>query len=215
MPSVTSPYRLRRLLLIGALIAVGPILGACSAEGTTQEDIDWIFSIGEEWARANQVIDDSGNINWTRAVQKVFGFPSGDAQVDAALDAGPIVAELEELERQVREAAQLGDLAKIQAAIDAREKDWGFVEVKAALLLAQDNIPGAEIAFEESEALVRNQISKGGDCELLARNMFTHRISALELQLGLQPNDQLSSKAAETQAQLDALAADQSIAFCQ
>ena len=49
---------------------------------------------------------------------------------------------------------------------------------------------------------------------MLARNMFTHRINALETQLGLQPNDQLRTKSAETQAQLDALAADQPISFC-
>lgn len=44
--------------------------------------------------------------------------------------------------------------------------------------------------------------------------MYTHRIMALETQLGLQPNDQLSSKAAETQGFLDAIAAGQSIPFC-
>ena len=80
--------------------------------------------------------------------------------------------------------------------------------------MAQGDFAGADRAFADSESLVRDQISKGGDCRLLARNIFTHRINALETQLGLQPNDQLRSKAAETQAQLDALAANQPILFC-
>ena len=106
------------------------------------------------------------------------------------------------------------DIAKVEAAIEARTKDWGFHELKAGLLMAQGDLAGADRAFADSESLVRDQISKGGDCTLLARNMFTHRINALETQLGLQPNDQLRTKSAETQAQLDALAADQPISFC-
>ena len=114
----------------------------------------------------------------------------------------------------MREAVETGDIAEVEAAIEARAKDWGFHEQKAALLMAQGDFAGADRAFADSENLVRDQISNGGDCRLLARNMLTHRINALETQLGLQPNDQLSSRAAETQAQLDALAAGQSIPFC-
>jgi len=142
------------------------------------------------------------------------GLPSGDPLVDAALDDGSVVANLEEAERLAREGVESGDIAKVEAAIGARIKDWGFHEQKAGLLMAQGDSAGADRAFVDSEALVRDQISKGGDCRLLARNMFTHRINALETQLGLQPNDQLRSKAAETQSQLDALAANQSISFC-
>ncbi|GMR11076.1 MAG: hypothetical protein BMS9Abin28_1900 [Anaerolineae bacterium] len=65
-----------------------------------------------------------------------------------------------------------------------------------------------------SRSCGRDQISKGGDCPSPARNVLTHRINALEAQLGLRPNDQLQSKAAETPAQLDALAANQSLRYC-
>lgn len=207
--STTLSSRLRRTSLIVGFVLITPMLSAC-----TQEDIDWLFAIGEEWGRANGVIDDAGNINYGQAVMQLFGLPFGDADVAAALDAGSVVANLEELNLQVREAVETGDIAKVEAAIEARAKDWGFHEQKAALLMGQGNLSGAESAFADSENLVRSQISKGGDCTLLARNMFTHRINALETQLGLRPNDQLSSRAAETQAQLDALAANQSIAFC-
>ena len=207
--STTLSSRLRRTSLIVGFVLITPMLSAC-----TQEDIDWLFAIGEEWGRANGVIDDAGNINYGQAVMQLFGLPFGDADVAAALDAGSVVANLEELNLQVREAVETGDIAKVEAAIEARAKDWGFHEQKAALLMGQGNLSGAESAFADSENLVRSQISKGGDCTLLARNMLTHRINALETQLGLRPNDQLSSRAAETQAQLDALAANQSIAFC-
>ena len=207
--STTLSSRLRRTSLIVGFVLITPMLSAC-----TQEDIDWLFAIGEEWGRANGVIDDAGNINYGQAVMQLFGLPFGDSDVAAALDAGSVVANLEELNLQVREAVETGDIAKVEAAIEARAKDWGFHEQKAALLMGQGNLSGAESAFADSENLVRSQISKGGDCTLLARNMFTHRINALETQLGLQPNDQLSSRAAETQGFLDAIAAGQSIPFC-
>ncbi len=207
--STTLNSRLRRAALIVGLVLATPILSAC-----TQEDVDWLFTIGEEWGRANEVIDDAGNINWGQAVTQLLGLPSGDPLVDAALDAGSVVANLEEAERLARDGVETGDIAKVEAAIEARAKDWGFREQKAALLMAQGDLAGADRAFADSEALVRKQISKGGDCTLLARNMLTHRIIALETQLGLRPNDQLSLKAAETQAQLDAIAANQSIPFC-
>jgi hypothetical protein len=199
----------RRTALIVGLVLITPTLSAC-----TQEDIDWLFEIGEEWGRANEVIDSAGNINYGKAVMQLFGLPSGDPLVDAALDAGSVVANLEDAERLAREGVETGDIAKVEAAIAARAKDWGFHEQKAALLMAQGDSAGADRAFADSEGLVRTQISKGGDCNLLARNMFTHRINALETQLGLQPNGQLSSKASETQGILDAIAAGQAIPFC-
>ncbi len=202
-------FKMRRTALIAGLVLITPILSAC-----TQEDIDWLVAVGEEWGRANGVIDDAGNINYGQAVMQLFGLPSGDPLVDAALDAGSVVANLEDAERLAREGVESGDIAKVEAAIEARAKDWGFHEQKAALLMAMGDSAGANRAFDDSEDLVGDQISKGGDCSLLARNMYTHRINALEIQLGLQPNDQLSSKAAETQGFLDAIAANQSIPFC-
>lgn len=199
----------RRTAIIAGLVLVTPILSGC-----TQEDIDWLFEIGEEWGRANEVIDAAGNINYGQAVMQLFGLPSGDPLVDAALDAGSVVANLEAAEDLARQGVESGDIAKVEAAIEARAKDWGFHEQKAALLMGQGDSAGADRAFADSEDLVKNQISGGGDCKLLARNMYTHRINALDIQLGLQPNDQISSKAAETQGFLDAIAADQSIPFC-
>ena len=201
--------RVRRAALIVGLAAASPVMSGC-----TQADVDWILAVGEEWGRANGVIDEAGNINWGEAVMQVFGLPSGDPLVDAALDAGMVVANLESAEAAAREGAQNGDLAKVEAAIESRTKDWGFHEQKAALLMAMNDFPGAEGSFADSEALVRSQVFQGGNCPNLARNMFTHRIDALQTQLGLRPNDQLQAKADETQAQLDALAAGQPIAFC-
>lgn len=201
--------KLRRTALVVGLVMVSPVMSAC-----TQEDIDWLFAVGEEWGRANGVIDDAGNINWGQAAMQLFGLPSGDPLVDAALDAGSVVANLEEAQRLALEGVETGDIQKVEAAIEARAKDWGFHEQKAALLMAKGDFTGADGAFAESENLVRDQISQGGDCALLARNMYAHRINALELQLGLQPNDQLSSKAAETEGFLAALSAGQSIPFC-
>ena len=136
--STTLSSRLRRTSLIVGFVLITPMLSAC-----TQEDIDWLFAIGEEWGRANGVIDDAGNINYGQAVMQLFRLPFGDADVAAALDAGSVVANLEELNLQVREAVETGDIAKVEAAIEARAKDWGFHEQKAALLMGQGNLSGA------------------------------------------------------------------------
>ena len=207
--TIPTSNKLRRAALITGVVLVTPLLSAC-----TQEDIDWLFEIGEEWGRANGVIDAAGNINYGEAVMQLFGLPSGDPLVDAALDAGSVVANLEAAERLAREGVETGDISKVEAAIEARAKDWGFHEQKAALLMAKGDAAGADRAFADSEDLVEKQISQGGNCSLLARNMYTHRINALEIQLGLQPSAQLSSKAAETQSFLDAIASGQSIPFC-
>ena len=201
---------LRRAFLIVSLAAASPIMSGC-----TDADIDWLFAVGEEWGRANGVIDDAGNINWGEAVMQVFGLPSGDPLVDAALDAGSVVANLEAAEAAAREGAENGDLAKVEAAIESRTKDWGFHEQKAALLMAMGDLAAATSAYGDSEALVRSQVSQGGNCTNLARNMFTHRIQALQTQLGLRPNADLQLKADETIVQLEAIAAGQPIGFCQ
>jgi hypothetical protein len=206
-PAITS--KVRRAALVVGLVLLAPTLSAC-----TQEDVDWLSDLAVDWGTANGVIDQAGNINYGQAVMQLFGLPSGDPLVDAALDAGSEVANIEAAEEFARQAVISGDISKLETAIELRTKDWGFHELKAALLMAMDDSAGADRAFKVSENLVGDQISKGGDCTLLARNMYTHRINALETQLGLQPNDQLSSKAAETQGFLDAIAANQSIPFC-
>ena len=42
--AISISTKLRRAALITGLVLVTPLLGAC-----TQEDIDWLFEIGEEW----------------------------------------------------------------------------------------------------------------------------------------------------------------------
>lgn len=200
---------LRRAALIAGLVVAIPVLSAC-----TEEDIDWVTAIGEEWGRANGVIDVAGNIDWGLAAQILFGLSSDDPQVHAALDAGIVVSTIEEAQQKALEGAQTGDLEKLDDAIRARTKDWGYHELKAALLMSFGDFAAAEASFGDSESLVRRQIDQGGDCRNLARNMYTHRINALEIQLGLQPNEQLEARAVETQAFLDALSAGQAIPFC-
>ena len=176
--NLTSKFR--RTALIVGLVLITSALSAC-----TQEDIDWLFEIGEEWGRANGVIDAAGNINYGEAVMQLFGLPSGDPFVDAALDAGSVVANLEAAEDLARQGVESGDISKVEAAIEARAKDWGFHEQKAALLMAQGDAAGR--AFADSEDLVGKQISNGGDCKLLARNMYTHRINALDYSWACSP----------------------------
>ncbi|HEY4666526.1 MAG TPA: hypothetical protein VIH26_04410, partial [Anaerolineales bacterium] len=100
------------------------------------------------------------------------------------------------------------------AAIRSRPSDWSYQEQKSALLLAQGNSDAAQAANEKSESLVRDRIQAGGDCRTLARNMYTHRQNALQIQIGRAPSADLNEQLNQTQAQLNLLSAGQPVEFC-
>jgi hypothetical protein len=185
-----------------------PLLTAC-----TQEDIDWLVEQGLAWARAQGLIDESGNPDYV-GIGIWYAFPSSDSEARAALEAGAIVAGFEAAAELAQEGLVGGDLSKIEEAIASRPNDWSFVEQKAALLLVQGNVEAAQQAFEAAEDLVRTQVDLGGNCPSLARNLLTHRQMALETALDQGPNQALQEKLDETLLELSLLQEGQPTFLC-
>lgn len=194
--------------LLTVLIFAAPLLTAC-----TKEDIGFVTALAKEWAAEKGLLDSDGKPDYVN-IALLIADPSSDPQAAAALQAGLVVKGVEDADRLAQQGAAEGDLKKIDAAIHSRPSDWSYQEQKAALLLAQGNPAAAQTATEKSESLVRDRIRAGGNCRTLARNMFTHRLNALQTQAGRAPSAELADQINQTQAQLGQLRAGQPIAFC-
>lgn len=197
---------LARLLCV--LVFAAPLLSAC-----TPEDIDFVKELAKEWAAEKGLLNSAGNPDYLN-IGLLLADPSSDPEAAAALQAGLVVKGVEDADRLAQQGAAEGDVTKIDAAIRARPSDWSYQEQKAGLLLAQGNSAAAQAANEKSESLVRDRIQAGGDCRTLARNMYTHRLNALQTQIGRAPSADLNEQLNQTQAQLNLLSAGQPVAFC-
>jgi hypothetical protein len=200
--------RAKRLLLIASLLLASPLLTGC-----TQEDIDWLISQGRAWARAQGLLDESGNLDYV-GIGIWYAFPTSDSEARAALEAGAIVADMEAAAATARDGLAQGDLSLIEKAIDSRPSDWSFVEQKAALLLAQGDEAAAQQAFAAAEQLVQTQIDLGGNCLNLARNLLTHRQMALEMVLDQGPNQAVQERLDATLLELNLLQEGQPSLLC-
>ncbi|MGH2619459.1 MAG: hypothetical protein ACRDHG_02660 [Anaerolineales bacterium] len=200
----------RAARLICLLVFAAPLLTACN-----EDDVAFITALAKDWAAGKGLLDSAGNPDIFN-IGLLMANPSSDPQAAAALEAGLVVKGIEDADRLAQEGAETGDVSKINAAIRSRPGDWSYQEQKAALLLAQDNSEAADSATEESESLVRNRISAGGDCRTLARNMYSHRLNALQTQIGRGSSNSafLKIEADFTRAQLDLLSAGQPVSFC-
>ncbi len=194
--------------LLALLLLAAPLLSACS-----QEDLEFVTALAKEWAAEKGLLDSAGKPDYLN-IGLLIADPSSDPQAAAALQAGLVVKGLEDADRLAQQGAEAGDLSKIDAAIRARPSDWSYQEQKAALLLAQGNPDAALSALQKSEGLVRDRIRAGGNCRTLARNMYSHRLNALQTQIGRAPSADLTAQTSETQAQLRRLSAGQPIPFC-
>lgn len=198
---------LARLLCV--LVFAAPLLTAC-----TEDDLAFITALAKEWAAEKGLLNSAGNPDYLN-IGLLLADPSSDPEAAAALQAGLVVKGVEDADRLAQQGAAEGDVTKIDAAIRSRPSDWSYQEQKAALLLAQGNSAAAQAANEKSESLVRDRIQAGGDCRTLARNMFTHRLNALQTQAGRAPSSELTEQINQTKAVLGQLAAGEPISiFC-
>jgi hypothetical protein len=194
--------------LLTALLVAAPLLTGC-----TQDDFAFVQQLAKDWAAGKGLLDSSGNPDFLN-IGLLLADPSSDPEAAAALQAGLVVKGVEDADRLAQQGAAEGDVTKIDAAIRARPSDWSYQEQKAALLLAQGNPAAAQSANEKSESLVRDRIQAGGDCRTLARNMYTHRLNALQTQAGRAPSAELTEQINQTRAVLGQLSAGQPVAFC-
>jgi len=194
--------------LLAALLVAAPLLTAC-----TQDDFAFVQSLAKEWAAGKGLLDSTGKPDYFN-IALLLADPSSDPEAAAALQAGMVVKGVEDADRLAQQGAAEGDVTKIDAAIRARPSDWSYQEQKAALLLAQGDAAAAQTANEKSESLVRDRLQAGGNCRTLARNMYTHRLNALQTQAGRAPSAALTEQINQARAVLDQLSAGQPVAFC-
>lgn len=200
--------RVARSGWILGLVLAAPLLSAC-----TEDDLAFVTELAKEWAAEHGLLNEAGNPDYLN-IGLLLANPASDPQAAAALQAGMVVKGIEDADRLAREGASEGKLDKIEAAIRARPGDWSYQEQKGALLLAQGETSQAAAAFEKSEELVQARVRQGGDCRILARNLLTHRLNALQVQIGRSASPTLQNQLEATQAQLKALGAGESIDLC-
>lgn len=177
--------RFRRSFIGFMLVAVAllPLLAAC--EDTSM--IDFLAEMAVEWAQEKKILKADNAIDWIQVgsyqLQRAWDGTTGDSELDAALEAGPIVYNFHQADKLSEQGLAEGDTAKIDQAISMRPDDWSYYDKKAAVLIQQGNAADGYRQFEESESLVSERIDNGGDCKTLKLNLYRNRESALLSQL--------------------------------
>lgn len=197
------------LVRLALLLLLLPLLVGCD-DGM----VELAAEMAVEWAEEKELVsvnaDGELGINYGQVAiyqgTKWLSGSTGDPQVDAALEVGPIAKSIADAERLAAAGMESGDPAKLDEAIALRPDDWSYRDQKAALLAAQGEVDGARDAIQESEEIVRQRIAAGGSCRGLKQNMLRNREAALSGQLRADPeNEALMEMLMDTQDQLYAL----------
>jgi tetratricopeptide (TPR) repeat protein len=190
------PFLLILLLLL-------PLLSAC--EDT--EMVDFLAELAVEWAQEKGILDANNKVDWIQVgayqLQRFAAGTTGDNELDAALEAGPVIHNFHQADKLSEQGLEEGDVSKIDQAINLRPDDWSYYDKKAAVLYSQGNAVEADRNFEEAEWLVDDRIQNGSDCKMLKLNLYRNREQALLSQLaGNETNESLLDALDETQSQI-------------
>lgn len=196
-----SQHRFLRFMLVA--LALLPLLSAC--EDTAM--VDFLAEMAVEWAQEKGILTAEKTVDWIQVgsyqLQRAFKGTTGDSELDAALEAGPVVHNLHQADKLSDEGLAEGNLDKIDQAISMRPDDWSYYDKRAAVLVARGNDVEAERNLEEAEWLVDDRIQNGGDCKTLKLNLYRNREQALLSQLsGDEGNPHLLDLLDETQSQI-------------
>ncbi|HEY0827591.1 MAG TPA: hypothetical protein VGE40_05815 [Bacilli bacterium] len=133
------------LLLSGTLL----ILPAC-----TKQDFKDLADIAKMWAAAHDLMDDQGKPNYVNiGARTTFGISTGDAEADAAIDAGAVVHNFQEAEKLSNEGKNRGDIKKVDAAIKLRPGEFTYRNQRGSMDFFEGNLTKAEKDFAEAEKL--------------------------------------------------------------
>jgi hypothetical protein len=190
-----------RFMLIA--LALLPLLSAC--EDTAM--LDFLAEMAVEWGQEKGILTAENTVDWIQVgayqLQRAVAGSTGDNELDAALEAGPVVHNFHQADKLSDQGLAEGDVDKIDQAINMRPDDWSYYDKKAAVLVIQGNATEAERSLEEAEWLVDDRIQNGGDCKTLKLNLYRNREQALLSQLaGNEENQHLLDLLDETQSQI-------------
>jgi len=209
-----SQRRFFTFLLVAFLLI--PLLSAC--EDT--EMVEFLAEMAVEWAQEKQILNDKNEVDWLQVgayqLQRTWSGTTGDNELDAALEAGPVIHNFHQADKLADQGLDEGDTEKIDQAINLRPDDWSYYDKRAAVLINQGNQQEAERNFEESEWLVDDRIENGGNCKVLKLNMYRNREQALLSQLaGNENNEALLNALDETQSEIYYLENNDPKSLCQ
>jgi tetratricopeptide (TPR) repeat protein len=181
--------------------------------------LDFLAEMAVEWAQEKQIINDKNEIQWLQVgayqLQRMAAGTTGDNELDAALEAGPVVHNFHQAEKLSDQGLAEGNVALIDQAITMRPDDWSYYDKRAAVLTSQGNIEEAQQSFGESEWLVDDRIQNGGNCEVLKLNLYRNREKALLSQLaGNEGNKALLDMLDETQTEIFYLESNHANSLC-
>ena len=188
------------LLVVSLLL---PLLSACQ----DTEMLDFLAELAVEWAREKGILNAENNVDWIQVgayqLQRAVAGTTGDNELDAALEAGPVVHNFHQADKLSEQGLEEGNVDKIDQAINMRPDDWSYYDKKAAVLYKQGNVQEAERSLEEAEWLVDDRIKSGEDCKVLKLNLYRNREQAFLSQLaGDETNEGLLNLLDETQSQI-------------
>ncbi len=183
----------RRLVAVSFLFLLSAGLSACDDPGL----LELLAEFAIEWADQRQLIsrDAEGNIspNYVRIgvyeAERRWTGTTGDRELDAALEVGPVVKSVRDADRLAEEGMRTRDPAKLDEAIAKRPGDWNYHDQKAAILGMNGNTDAALQEFAVSEQLVEGRINEGGSCRGLYQNLLRGRRDALREQLNNDPDN--------------------------
>lgn len=140
---------MRKLIVALAMVTLMLLVTGCDAEGR-----QFIIDLALSWAAENAA---------SIGAYTLWG-SSGNAEVDAVMDARDVINNINEADRLMEEGRQENDLSKMEEAIEKRPGDYTYRVSYGAALLKAGRTNDAEGQFTAAEDAVKVY---GGDHEQL------------------------------------------------
>lgn len=139
------------------LILLACVFALCLAGCGTPEDRAMVKDFIEEWVRSKKMhpINEEGGFDlegiWNLGTRVVTG-STGDAEVDAVLDAYEVIDTMHKADNLMSEGSRDRDASKMDEAIAMRPGDWTYRVSRAALALEQGDIGLYKTQFNAARA---------------------------------------------------------------
>ena len=201
MNTATQLPSLKRIAIVLFLVLLTPLLTAC------EEGSDLFFDMAFEWAQGKELITCSSgdsedcDLNWAALGGYWLGVGS-DAGVQAMVDTGLVVRDINTTDALADEGFATGDIQKLQEASKIRPNDWSYDQQISVLHLSQGDIQESSAAQLDAEAKAQNHLDAtlkeeglgSGDpqahaaCVSTYFNLYKHREEALIALIDQEPN---------------------------
>jgi hypothetical protein len=166
----------KKILLVLILAIPVIFLSGC-------DDVDWdlLEDAFEAWAEENDLIE---NGEWKpeglviKAIDNTIADITNQEEF-VQLDGLDVIRDIEKADQLAEEAMLELDPVKMEAAVSIRPLDWRLLEQEGAVWGANGDYASAEIAWTQSDELLRHSLDQGGDCAKLRRSQLEFRLGTL------------------------------------